>query len=105
MSPLGGNTKLKRLGLVFIAVSGLSMLLLLIPSLWGDYARLLLFTILLYIIMALSYDVVGGLLGYLYLGHGLFFGLGAYTTALALKHKAGLEHSPGKGPAEAADCA
>ncbi len=77
-------TKLKRLGLVFIAVSGLTILLLLVPSLWGDYARILLFTILLYVTMALSYDVVGGLLGYLYLGHGLFFGLGAYTTALAL---------------------
>jgi len=77
-------TKLKRLGLVFIAVSGLTILLLLVPSLWGDYARILLFTILLYVTMALSYDVVGGQLGYLYLGHGLFFGLGAYTTALAL---------------------
>jgi branched-chain amino acid transport system permease protein len=77
-------TRLKRLGLVFIAVSGLTILLLLVPSLWGDYARILLFTILLYVTMALSYDVVGGLLGYLYLGHGLFFGLGAYTTALAL---------------------
>ena len=77
-------TKLKRLGLVFIAVSGLTILLLLVPSLWGEYARILLFTILLYVTMALSYDVVGGLLGYLYLGHGLFFGLGAYTTALAL---------------------
>jgi branched-chain amino acid transport system permease protein len=79
-------TELKRLGLVFIAVSGLTILLLLVPSLWGEYARILLFTILLYVTMALSYDVVGGLLGYLYLGHGLFFGLGAYTTALALKH-------------------
>ncbi len=79
-------TELKRLGLVFIAVSGLTILLLLVPSLWGEYARILLLTILLYVTMALSYDVVGGLLGYLYLGHGLFFGLGAYTTALALKH-------------------
>lgn len=76
-------TELNRLGLVVIPVSGLIILLFLIPSLWGDYARILLFTILLYVTMALSYDVVGGLLGYLYLGHGLFFGLGAYTTALA----------------------
>jgi branched-chain amino acid transport system permease protein len=79
-------TELKRLGLIVIPVSGLIVLLFLIPSLLGDYARILLFTILLYVTMALSYDVVGGLLGYLYLGHGLFFGLGAYTTALALKH-------------------
>jgi branched-chain amino acid transport system permease protein len=79
-------TELKRLGLIVVAVSGLIILLFSIPSLLGDYARILLFTILLYVTMALSYDVVGGLLGYLYLGHGLFFGLGAYTTALALTH-------------------
>jgi branched-chain amino acid transport system permease protein len=40
--------------------------------------------------MAVSYDVVGGLLGYLYLGHGLFFGLGAYITALALQYSQSL---------------
>lgn len=61
-------------------------LLLIVPNLWGDYARILVFGILLYVIMAVSYDVVGGLLGYLYLGHGLFFGFGAYITALALQH-------------------
>jgi len=35
--------------------------------------------------MAVSYDLIGGLLGYLYLGHGLFFGLGAYVTVLLSK--------------------
>ena len=76
----------KQLSLILTCLIGSAALLLLIPSLWGDYARILLFTILLYVIMAVSYDVVGGLLGYLYLGHGLFFGLGAYITALALQH-------------------
>ena len=66
--------------------AGLTAFLLLAPRLRGNYARILIFTILLYITMALSYDVVGGMLGYLYLGHGLFFGLGAYTAAIALKH-------------------
>jgi branched-chain amino acid transport system permease protein len=80
------HVRLKRPGLVLIPVFALVAILLLVPTIWGDYARILLFTILLYVTMALSYDVVGGLLGYLYLGHGLFFGLGAYTTALALKH-------------------
>jgi branched-chain amino acid transport system permease protein len=56
------------------------------PGLLGNYARILLFTILLYVTMALSYDVVGGILGYLYLGHGFFFGFGAYATAMALQH-------------------
>jgi branched-chain amino acid transport system permease protein len=44
-----------------------------------------LFSILLYATMAVSYDLIGGLLGYLYLGHGLFFGLGAYVTVLLSK--------------------
>jgi branched-chain amino acid transport system permease protein len=75
----------KQISLILIALSASAALSLLIPSLWGEYARILFFTILLYVIMAVSYDVVGGLLGYLYLGHGFFFGLGAYITALALK--------------------
>jgi branched-chain amino acid transport system permease protein len=77
---------LKRLIPVLILFAGLTAFLLLAPRLWGNYARILIFTILLYITMALSYDVVGGMLGYLYLGHGLFFGFGAYATAMALKH-------------------
>ena len=80
------QVRLKRLGLALIPICALVATLLLIPTIWGEYARILLFSILLYVTMALSYDVVGGLLGYLYLGHGLFFGLGAYTTALALKY-------------------
>ena len=80
------QVRLKRLGLALIPICGLVAALLLIPTIWGEYARILVFSILLYVTMALSYDVVGGLLGYLYLGHGLFFGLGAYTTALALEH-------------------
>jgi len=79
-------SKLKRSGLLFMPLSALILLLFLVPNLWGSYARILIFTILLYVTLAVSYDVVGGLLGYLYLGHGLFFGLGAYITALALKH-------------------
>ena len=75
----------KQTSLILMALSASAALSLLIPSLWGAYARILFFTILLYLIMAVSYDVVGGLLGYLYLGHGFFFGLGAYITALALK--------------------
>ena len=75
---------------LLIPLVGLIAFLYLVPSLWGDYARILLFTILLYVTLAVSYDVVGGLLGYLYLGHGLFFGLGAYITALALQYSQSL---------------
>jgi len=76
---------LKRIGLSVILLSGLTAFLLIVPGLWGNYARILVFTALLYVTMALSYDVIGGMLGYLYLGHGLFFGFGAYVTAMALQ--------------------
>ena len=84
---LYNNIKLiKRLDLILILLLCLGALILVIPGLWGNYARVLIFTMLLYVTMALSYDVIGGVLGYLYLGHGLFFGLGAYATAMAVKH-------------------
>jgi branched-chain amino acid transport system permease protein len=73
--------------LVFVPLAGLFVLLLLVPGLWGAYGRILLFAVLILITLALSYDVVGGLLGYLHLGHGLFFGIGSYVTALALEQK------------------
>lgn len=70
-----------------LIAAGLGFLLsLLVPGLWGAYGRILVFGYLLQVTMALSYDVIGGLLGYLHLGHGLFFGLGAYLTAIALGH-------------------
>jgi branched-chain amino acid transport system permease protein len=37
---------------------------------------------LLYAGLAQSYDIVGGMLGYINLGHIVFFGLGAYTTGI-----------------------
>jgi branched-chain amino acid transport system permease protein len=80
------NKRLKRIALVVILLAGLTTFMFLAPGLLGNYARILLFTILLYVTMALSYDVVGGILGYLYLGHGFFFGFGAYATAMALQH-------------------
>jgi ABC-type branched-subunit amino acid transport system permease subunit len=42
------------------------------------------FFTLLYIVLALSYDLLGGFLGYMSLGQGAFFGLGAYLTVLLL---------------------
>ena len=73
---------LRRLSL--FAVGASAILVLSIPHLTNGYARLLAFTMLVNITLALSYDVMGGLLGYLHLGHGLFFGIGGYVAALAL---------------------
>ena len=67
------------------AIGAMAILLLTIPHLTVGYAKLLAFTMLVNITLALSYDVMGGLLGYLHLGHGLFFGIGGYAAALALE--------------------
>jgi branched-chain amino acid transport system permease protein len=37
-----------------------------------------------YLTLAVSYDIVGGTMGYMNLGHASFFGLGAYATAILL---------------------
>ena len=84
MPSLFGQQGPKRWGLIVICLSGLTPLLLLVPYLWGAYARILVFSVLLSVTLAVSYDLIGGLLGYLYLGHGVFFGFGAYATALVL---------------------
>jgi branched-chain amino acid transport system permease protein len=78
------SSHLRGIWLTIITFSALTGLILLVPRLWGAYARILVFSVLLFVTLAVSYDLIGGLLGYLYLGHGVFFGFGAYTTALVL---------------------
>lgn len=60
------------------------------------YVSLLTF-MLLYGILALSYDIMGGLTGYMNLGHIIFYGIGAYVFALTINtlfSVAGLSHLP-----------
>jgi branched-chain amino acid transport system permease protein len=58
----------------------------LVGPLWLDgYSMLLAWTFLLQGVLALSYHLVGGLTGEMHLGHGLFFGLGAYAAALVMQ--------------------
>jgi len=51
----------------------------------------LLFTVFLYVVLATSWNLIGGYAGYLSFGHVAFFGIGAYATALMMK---GLNLSP-----------
>jgi branched-chain amino acid transport system permease protein len=44
-----------------------------------------LFLFLVYSVLALSYDVLGGFTGYMNLGHVVFFGIGAYVAAIIFK--------------------
>ncbi len=55
-----------------------------LPYLGFSYGVVWVFLLTVYFTLALSYDIVGGYLGYMNLGHSTFFGLGAYTTAILL---------------------
>jgi branched-chain amino acid transport system permease protein len=48
------------------------------------------FLFAIYAILAISYDILGGLAGYMNLGHAVFFGIGAYSAAILFK-KFGLD--------------
>ncbi len=57
-----------------------------------------LFMVYLYIILAESWNLIGGFIGYLSFGHVAFFGIGAYTAAI-LFQKVGLSPFIGAIPA------
>ncbi len=55
-----------------------------VPWMTVSYVMVWIFFLSVSLSLALSYDMVGGYLGYMNLGHSTFFGLGAYTTAILL---------------------
>ena len=77
-----GSNKSWLMGLVVIAA------LLLAPFILSDFRLSLLGKFLSYAILALGIDLIWGYTGMLSLGHGVFFGLGAYCTAMYLKLEA-----------------
>ncbi|MDW7977598.1 MAG: branched-chain amino acid ABC transporter permease [Candidatus Caldarchaeum sp.] len=50
------------------------------------YYQSLLIFLFIYGSLALSYDIMGGLLGYMNLGHIIFYGIGAYSFGLSLNY-------------------
>ena len=45
----------------------------------------LLFVVFMYVVLATSWNIIGGFAGYLSFGHVAFFGIGAYSTGLMMK--------------------
>lgn len=72
----------RTLALVALAVGVLVLAAL--PWLMVSYAMVWLFLLAVYLTLAVSYDIVGGHMGYMNLGHSTFFGIGAYGTAILL---------------------
>ncbi|MBV8165670.1 MAG: ABC transporter permease, partial [Alphaproteobacteria bacterium] len=73
---------LTRVALVIAA------LLVAAPALVGDYAQLLLTETLIFVLFAASLHFLMGPGGMVSFGHAAYFGLGAYTAALAVKYLA-----------------
>jgi branched-chain amino acid transport system permease protein len=64
-------------------ILGLVLLLLLIfPALNMPYLNTFLIILFLYVLLAQSYDLLGGYTGYINMGHICFFGVGAYTFGI-----------------------
>lgn len=82
-----------RRPLLLVVAAALALLAL--PSvLTRDLVTALFFTFT-FITLALNYDLLGGFLGYLNLGQGTFFGLGAYGTFILTKELPGLAETIG----------
>jgi branched-chain amino acid transport system permease protein len=70
-----------------ILVFGIALVLLAAaPWLLNAYQLGLLLKVLIWGLFAMSYDVIFGYTGLLSLGHSVYFGLGAYGTALVVLH-------------------
>ena len=88
--PAGVRREVVRFAPVLI----LAVFLFAAPLVLSDFRVNLLGKILTFAILALSLDLIWGYAGMLSLGHGVFFGLGAYAFAMFLK----LESSAGELP-------
>jgi branched-chain amino acid transport system permease protein len=61
----------------------LTALLAVLPPWMSPYNVSMLLTIFMYVALAGSWNLFSGMTGYVSLGHGLFFGIGAYSFAVA----------------------
>jgi branched-chain amino acid transport system permease protein len=64
-----------------------------IPLYVGSYFITFMILLFMYTILAESYDIVGGYLGYMNMGHASFFGIGAYSFGLLLNSGLGVPMS------------
>jgi branched-chain amino acid transport system permease protein len=64
------------LGAVLLALAAAT------PWVGNRYHVSFVFVLLMYLALTATYDIVGGYMGYINLGHGAFFGLGAYVYGI-----------------------
>jgi branched-chain amino acid transport system permease protein len=73
-----------------VLVAGLGVVLLAVPigagRLYSDFYVALAIRILVFALFLIGFDLLAGYAGLISFGHAMFFGTGAYTAALTLKH-------------------
>lgn len=81
------QTSSSRSQMIFSAV--LLLIMIAVPSFLSEFRVNLLGKFLAFAILAIGLDLIWGYTGILSLGHGVFFGLGAYCMGMYLKLEAG----------------
>jgi branched-chain amino acid transport system permease protein len=80
-----------------VLLGGVALLLLAAPRVLSIVQTRMLTEIAYFALFAVSYNFLFGWAGLLSFGHAAYFGLGAYVTAISLKHVAGLHLLAGIG--------
>ncbi|MFQ5693923.1 MAG: hypothetical protein ACE5IM_12870, partial [Nitrospinota bacterium] len=78
------------MSLRWVGLGVLLAALIAMPWLFVSYYVQLTYAIFLYTTLAASYDLVGGHMGYMNLGHAIFYGLGTYAFGIAFQAGGGL---------------
>jgi branched-chain amino acid transport system permease protein len=73
-----------------IIIPALLVIIAALPLFVGSYFVTFMILLFTYVILAESYDIVGGYLGYMNMGHSAFFGVGAYSFGLFLNSGLGV---------------
>jgi len=81
---------LKRRTFTYLGIAALFLLGALMPVLLKQYHLHMLTEIIIFGLYAVSYNLLLGYAGLLSFGHAMFFGLGAFVTAVAIIHLKGL---------------
>jgi branched-chain amino acid transport system permease protein len=88
---------MKNTSIKIVLWTVLFVIMVFFPKLFGIYYTNLFVTFAVFAIYAVSLNVLLGYTGLLSFGHAMFFGIGGYGTALALKHIDGIALLPAVG--------
>ena len=72
------NETVRNLGYL----GGLCLVLMILPDQINVYYRSLIMFTMMYVVLALSWNIISGFTGYISFGHVLFYGVGSYASAI-----------------------